>query len=45
MVARLKQIQATLLKDKHPLTGTVERIIKNVIDKSRIVIFKKVSGD
>lgn len=45
MVARLKQMQATLVKEKHPLTAAVEKIIKNIIDNNRIVIFKKVSDD
>ena len=41
----MKQMQATLLKEKHPLTAAVEKIIKNIIYNNRIVIFKKVSDD
>lgn len=45
MVARLKQLQTTFVKEKHPLLGSLDRIIKNIIDNNRIIIFKKVSGD
>lgn len=45
MIARLKALQATFSKEKHPLLGSIDRIIKNIIDNNRIIIFKKVSDD
>jgi hypothetical protein len=45
MVARLKQLQATFAKEKHPLSGPLDRIFKNIIENNRIIIFKKVSDD
>lgn len=45
MIARLKQLQGTFAKEKHPLLGPLDRIFKNIIDNNRIIIFKKVSDD
>jgi uncharacterized short protein YbdD (DUF466 family) len=45
MLARLKQMKATLEKEKYPLIGAIDRLFKNIIERNRIIIFKKVTGD
>jgi hypothetical protein len=45
MIARVKQLQAMLVRDKHPSMAALDLIFKNIIEKNRIIVFKKVSGD
>lgn len=45
MVARLKQMRQTLEKEKYPQMNAIDRLFRNIIERNRIIIFKKVTGD
>lgn len=45
MVARLKQLKLSFQKDKSILLNSIDKLFTNVIERNRVLIFKKVSGD